>query len=478
MDKFQLCSNMEGIEISEMEASKPLRGGKLSMEYYSFMLAFLGILFTILMAIWGTYSLKTNKRKIRIRMFGFLVILIVIFVICTISYVRKKEGIIEKNNELLMEEYYTLYSTGDYVEAIKKLDNLKTEVKNDEDELYMIFYNEAICYTKIGFLEANNEYLEKAIKILYSIKQKETKYSEESNRTINLLLGEIFLQLNEPVYDSAMLSIVDELEEIVKNGIHKAEIDNEEIDLIYYFLGSFYYKQFEKLNNVEYLLQAREYFYKGTNNHILKVDNSEEYALFYYMLENAADCYYKIGVNEFETEKKINNLEQALDIYTYLLDNVDAIKNIVDYLRYEKKLGRCLITVGGFKNDFDCINQGTEMLKHIIYFEDEDFDDVIVGSGYFYIMYGKYNQEDIKILFEKYDRLLEKYNTKDDITAIIEVYKDMAMSYYWLSKKTSDIEYYNKGLEIVRLLDDQYYPIVNELNKFAIDVLKKQYSLD
>lgn len=442
------------------------------MEYYSFIFTFLGILVALLIAVWGTYSLKTNKKKIRIRLVFLLCIILFLFIVCTILYFKQLKENIERSTQLLIEEYNTFFDTGNYIDALSVLDNLTAMAGRDEDKLYLINYNKATCYILLGFSESKNEYLEKAIEILDSLRLKETKYSKEYDDIIRILLGEIFLYLDEPVYKTKLGIVIYELEEAAKNGGYYT-------DLVLYSLGSFYYEQFEKTSNQEYLLKAREYFYEGTTTQFLKINNSEEHFLLHYMLEKTAICYYKIGVStsELGNEESIRSLEQAIVIYNYLLNSVDPNKNIGEYLKYKKYMGCCLIVLGDFEDNDYYIYQGVEMLKYVIHFADEKFDSIIVGSGYFYIMYSMYEQEDIDMLFDKYDRLLMKYNIEDNITEIVEVYKDMAMSYYFLAKQNRDNNYYDKGMEIIELLYKQYYPIVNELNKSGIDALKEFYSL-
>lgn len=446
--------------------------GDLYMEYYSFIFTFLGIFVTLLIAIWGTYSLKRNKKKIRFRLFIILCILFFLFIVYTFFYFKQLRENREKNNQLLIEEYYTFFDTENYHDAIRMLDNLMVEIGDDEDKLYLINYNKATCYILLGFSESNNEYLEKAIKILDLLRLKETKYSKEYNNTIRILLGEIFLYLEEPVYRTKLEVIVNELEEVVKNGGYQYE-------LALYFLGSFYYEQFEKTVNEEYLLKAEKYLSEGTKNDVLIIDNSEEYLLFHYMLEKVAFCLCKISMqpSKLRSDESIENLERAIDIYYYLINNVDINKSMEDYLKYKKYLGRCLIFLGDFQNNNDYIYQGVEMLKYVINFKDEKFDSIIVGIGYIYIMTNIYEQEDINMLFKKYNRLLMKYDTENNITEIVELYKDMAISYYFLAKQNRDTSYYDKGIEIIELLENQYYPMVNELNKYAIDTLKELYSL-
>lgn len=442
------------------------------MEYYSFIFTFFGIFITLLITIWGTYSLKRNKKKIRIRLFIILCILFFFFILCTVFYFKQFRENREKNNQLLIEEYNTFFNTGSYLDALSVLDNLTVIAGKDEDKLYLINYHKATCYILLGFSESKNEYLEKAIEILDSLRFKETKYSKEYDDIIRILLGEMFLYLDEPVYKPKLEVVICELEEAEKNREYYT-------DLVLYFLGSFYYEQFEKTSNNECLLKAKEYFYEGTQYDLLEINNSEEYLLLHYMLDNTALCYYKISIGAYElgSEESINSLEQSIDLYNYLLNSVDSNKNMDDYLKYKKYLGCCLITLGDFKNDDEYIYQGVEMLKYVIHFNDEEFDSIIVGTGYTYIMTSMYEQEDIDILFDKYNRLLAKYDNKNDLIEIVEVYKDMAASYYFLAKQTEDINYYNEGMEIIELLYKQYYPIVSELNKGAIDALKNLYSL-
>lgn len=440
------------------------------MEYYSFIFTFLGIFVTILIAIWGTYSLKKNRKGIRARMLIVLFILIFIFIICTFLYFKELQENREKKNQLLIEQYNTFLTTGNYVDAIKTLDNLTVSVGKDEDKLYLINYNKATCYRSLGYSESKSEYLEKAIEILDLLRLKETKYSKEYDDIIRIILGEMFIYLDEPVYEAKLEEIVYELEEAAKDK-------GDQYELILYFLGSFYYEQFEKTMNKEYLLKAREYFNEGTKNHLLKINNPEEYHLLHYMLDNTAYCYFKMSLNISEAGKEeiISSLEQAIDIYNYLLNNVDPNKNMGDYLKYKKNLGRCLIALGNHEDNDDYIYQGAEMLKYVICFMDEKYDSIIVGAGCYFIMYSMYEQEDIDMLFDKYNRLLIKYDIEDNITGIVEVYRDMAMSYYFLAIKNRDNNYYDKGMKIIELLYKQYYPIGNEINKYTIDELKELY---
>lgn len=440
------------------------------MDYYSFIFTFFGIFVTLLIAKWGTYSLKKNRKGLRARMRIILCILSFLFIICTIFYFKQLEENRKKEINLLIEEYKTFVNTKNYLDAIKTLDNLAVLAGKSEDKLFVTNYNKATCYILLGFSESKEEYLEKAIEILTLLRSKETKYSKEYDNTIRILLGEMFLYLDEPVYEHKLEGIVHELEE-KDSGCQD--------ELVLYFLGSFYYEKFEETANGEYLLKAKKFFNEGTKYDFLEINNSEEYFLLQYMLGNAAFCYYKIGIStpEFGNEEAIINVEQAMDIYKYLLNCVDPNKNIRDYLEYRKYLGRCLITLGEFEKNNEYIYQGSEMLKYVIYFADEKFDSIIVGSGDFYILYGMYEQKDIDMLFNKYNRLLTKYDIEDNITEIVEVYKDMAMSYYYLAKRNRDNNYYDKGMEIVELLYRQYYPIVNELNKYGIDKLKELYSL-
>lgn len=442
------------------------------MEYLNIVVVFLGIIITLLLALWGTYPLsKKNKVVIRIRIIFTIVLLVLLLGAISFFYIFNRKEKLDNEFSQQYSEFLSLMNSGSYPDAISTIDKLLYTYKDDADRVYELTYNKALCYFKYAIEIDDKSYIDEIIQLLSSIKDIENKSSEDIQNNVRVLLGYSYLILDEPIYKNMLDDLVLEIETQISSS------DN--LDCVYYFLGSYYYNNFENTGEQLFLDQAMHYYEKGIDIGInAKNKNTSENLLYNLMYEHVGYCYLKYGAGIVLTnvDESITYIKQAAEIYEALLAAQDPKKDIYQYFYYKKELSRCYCFVGMLGLDNELLDTALEYMEDIIEMNEEIIDDHLVGLVPLYITLKNYDEVNVELIIERYNRLLEKNTVSTNLNKAFDIRTNLVTIYYTLAVKSGIQGYYEDGKEILNELKENYYPLVSTSQKEYILDLENLYN--
>ena len=436
---------------------------KTYMEYISILIGILSLIVTFLIFLWD--KSKKDEKVIYKRIKLFIVLLILFIGVITIFYLLNRKKSIDKEVSQMCIEVETLMDNESYLEAISTIDKLLYICK-DDDKVYILTYYKALCYLCYAEENSDKAFIENTIKVLDDIKDVKNKSSEYYKNTIRILLGYSYLLLDEPMYKSRLDDLVWKMENDTSSS--------ENIDFMYYFLGSYYYDEFEDTKEQVYLDKAMYYYGKGIDIGInfKNIDTTENF-LYCSMLDSAGYCYfeYGMGIMNSNVDDGMEYVKQAIEIYETLFEAQDPNKDIYKYYYYKKRLARCYLIAGISNQDVELLHISFEYIENIISADEEILDDHLIGLVPYYVYFSGYNQDIAEILIKRYNRLLEKYTSTTDLYKAVEVRRDLVVIYFKFGKVSGNQEYIEQGEIILKDLIDTYYSLVNESYREIIDGL-------
>lgn len=434
------------------------------MDYLGILISIFSIIVTLLIFLWD--KSKKDEKVIRKRIVLSIVLLILFIVVISVFCVLNKKKSLDKEISQLCIEVETLMDNGSYLEAISTIDKLLYICK-DDDKVYILTYNKALCY--LCYAEKNNDraFIEKAIQVLDDIKDVENESSKDYKNCIRVMLGYSYSLLDEPTYKSRFDDLMWEIENDTSSSAN--------LDFVYYLLGSYYYDKFIDTGEQVYLANAMNYFRKGIEIGIdfKNIDTNENF-LYNKMLDNAGYCYFKYGagIMDSNVDDGMEYVKQAIDIYETLFAAQDPNKDIYMYFYYKKQLARCYLIAGISSQDVELLRISYEYIENIISTDEEILDDHLIGLVPYYVYFSEYNQDVVEILIKRYNRLLEKYTFTTDLYKAVEARRDLVNIYFKLGKTSGNQEYTEQGKIIFKDLMDNYYSLVNATYREFIDDLK------
>lgn len=432
-------------------------------DYIGFMIAIVGGIFALLVALWGTYEKKANRKRIRIRIIILIAAWILIWIIIAILYAWAQEP-----RQLTKEDIYQAIvfdmENENYLEAARTIDSLQQKHSADQPELN--FYK-GVTYLLYGFNPEHLDYIEKAIPYL--------KQAEQSKDTEIIYQSYLFLVLayteeQTDLYASDLLRIVNILENSDRN--ERSDL----LKLKYLILGIYYENEFFKDFDEKAMENAAMYYEKSSAISIPPENSIEDY-VFNLAEERTAYFYLKCGAHEipFNTQKAQAYLTKSRDMIMQLLAQTDSNTNSALYLQYLKIQAKSECLLGMLTGDTATVLHGNELFQEIIYVEDSSLDYLVLNVGPTYTGTGLYTEDDWQKLNEKYNRFLRSIQNTNDLETVANIKYDLMICNYYNAKYLEDEKYQEQGLEYLNELDNVYYRYLNTAKRENLKLFRDAF---
>lgn len=446
-----------------------------NLSFISIIVAFLSIIISVLCFVWNTYHLKINRKKIRLR--GNLVIIFcVIFIIGLLilqrqTYIKQKQETKKKEQIEFSNNYEEiLFEIGNenYIEALRKADKLvhTTEDKKEKIKLYILQGHIYLC---IGMIEKNDSYLENAVFEYKKVLSLDDIVSKTQIITVKSGICISYLDIDNKIYNKEVEQIIEDLEK--ENADLKENLIGQVCLGIYYaeeYFNNFVNSDLENaLNHYEIAIEIEKDF---SNQNI--VENN-----FYIILqEKLANLYFRYASQNIFDDNFMLYLEKSIYIYNNLLDFYEPKKNKYNYYKCLKEQGRCYIFLKEENENLKIayLIKAYNNLKTVLYFDDKELDDLILGC-YIFVPFCNVNNADINMLFSRYNRLLKKSLVLSDKNTIRETkFNMLCCSYFWWIKSASK-KYYKIGKQLLKEIKNKYYDFYNSAQQQLINDIETIY---